>query len=102
VSWSDTSDRIANFTLRKIWGVESPNSANTETEWQKCPQTLNISVETDQGVKMIALTLLTLKVYNEKIRHQVAGKLQFNTDEEVQSYYLKTGFGSYYGQKESL
>lgn len=43
----------------------------------------------------ITLTLLNLENYNAHVREWVVGQISFNSDEELQQYYLKTNFLAY-------
>jgi hypothetical protein len=58
-------------------------------EWKKCPQRIDVLLENSDGNKIITLTLMTLQAYNENVRAQVAGQPTFQSDNEVQSYYLR-------------
>jgi|ERR1700722_438586 len=42
----------------------------------------------------ITLTKLILDIYNKSVKHWVAGKISFHSNEELQEYYLNTVFGS--------
>ncbi len=52
-----------------------------------------IEITTDEGEK-IKFVMLTLKIFNEKVRDKVGGKT-FATDQEVQDFYLNKNFGIY-------
>lgn len=90
--WEDTSDRSKSFVLEKIFGLPSPDSGGERLDWQQCPSMIRFRVQTDKKKAIIELTLMTLEVYNEKVRQQVAGSPVFHSDRDVQSYYLNTNF----------
>lgn len=78
--WDDTTPgRGRSF---RITNVEM-NQAETPPK--------KIEITTDDG-KKVTLTYLTLDVYNKNVREKVVGKLNFNSDQEVQAYYLTTDF----------
>lgn len=53
-----------------------------------------ISILTREG-EIVILTLLTLHLYNEKVKRYVAGSPEFCSTEEIQQYYLTTNFDLY-------
>lgn len=58
------------------------------------PSEDKIEITTEEGDKVI-LKLLTLPIYNEKIRRWAAHQPIFNSDNELQDYYLTTNFELY-------
>lgn len=44
---------------------------------------------------VVILSILTLALFDEKVRHRVAGNLQVKTDKELSDYYLNTNFYIY-------
>lgn len=49
-----------------------------------------IAIQTSDGV--VILSLLTLSIYNDKIKPYAWGSPSFASDEELQTYYLDTYF----------
>lgn len=84
--WEDTTDRKVHFRFSKIIGL--PLSKENRLEWDQCPKQISILIQNGTDKKTITLTLMSLQVYNTNVRIQVAGQLRFNTDQEVQSFYL--------------
>jgi hypothetical protein len=49
-----------------------------------------IDIITENNV--VTLTPLTLKTYNEKVRDKLAGKPEFNNDDELKQFFLQFNF----------
>lgn len=84
--WEDTSRGTSvDFADLKFDGKGYVDSLS------RSPTTIAI-VSSDNNTYL--LTKLTLKLYNEKLKHEVAGgeSLSFKDDKSLQSYYLKTNF----------
>lgn len=47
---------------------------------------------TGKNSEVVLLTLLTLKIYNERLKHLVGGHPEFSSDEELMNHYLNTNF----------
>lgn len=80
VWWDDTNPtRGRSFRVKKvdIKGADNPPK--------------KIELITDEG-KKVTLLYLTLEVYNQNVRDKVVGNINFNTNEEVQKFYLTTDF----------
>jgi len=92
-TWEDTSDRVHTTTLKKILGITQ--SESTPIEWQQCPTRVDMWLQGEKPTKKISFTLLTLQIYNDKVRDLVAGNLKFKSDDEVQSYFLTTNFSRF-------
>lgn len=75
VEWEDT-DRGGYIKFQKI-------------EISKTHKQIRI---TGKAGEVILLTLLTLKIYNEKLKHRVSGHPEFSSDDELMNYYLNTNF----------
>lgn len=86
ISWKDTT-RIRSFITASI--STSPAEALTEGIDPE-----SISVTTSDGMKL-NLQLMTLPLYNEKVKDQVVGQISFDSDEDLINYYLNTDFYSY-------
>jgi hypothetical protein len=54
----------------------------------------SIRIKTVEGEEIL-LTLLTLKRFIDKVEPLVEGTVSFNSDKELQDYYLNTNFSSY-------
>lgn len=78
IAWDDTSKgKTIEFTEIK-YDEENP------------PKKIEIIV----GEKHLSLISLSLEIYNQFVRHRVAGEIEFNSDQAVQDYYQKTSFES--------
>ena len=82
IEWEDTS-----------WGTrfEVMSIQFKQEKTDLFPQQIIISLKNGEA---ITLQKLTLSIYDEKVKHWVMGKIAFNSDEELQNYYLTTAFGS--------
>jgi hypothetical protein len=86
VSWEDTGHgRIIRFSKILVDGKEIQDQPT------EIPERIEI---TGQNGQVYQLVKLTLPIFNEKLKHVVAGggSLNFNNDEELQEYYLKADF----------
>lgn len=83
IEWEDTS-----------WGTrfEIADIDMDKGETDEYPR--EIKIRTKEGQKII-LSLLNLENYNRHVKEWVVGQKNFNSDEELQQYYLKTDFLSY-------
>lgn len=81
IEWEDTS-----------WGTRFEAQAIKVEKGENDIFPNKIIVTLKDG-ETITLTKLVLENYNKNVRHWVAGKISFQSDEELQKYYLKTIFG---------
>jgi len=88
IEWEDTS-RGTTFRTKKI---EILNPKTAEAGEKSVPNEIEILTGKDET---ITLQLLSLKIFNEKVRDRVAGKPEFHSDQELREYYLYTNFETY-------
>lgn len=83
IAWEDTSS-LRQFMITSI---------------QTMPDDLKESppkiIEVTTHNCTFTLKLLTLKLYNEKVKAHVAGQLSFDSEADLISYYLNTNFCVY-------
>lgn len=85
-----------------------PVVSGKRIEWQDtsrgiCLEITNINFEEDEEKidivttdgEAITLVMLTLELYNEKVKRHVTGSPEFHSTEELQNYYLRTNFDLY-------
>ena len=85
--WNDTTERMHHLGFSKILGLPARESARIEID--KCPQRIDILVKNENDKQIITLTLMTLDVYNKNVKALVAGQPTFQTDQELQAFYLQ-------------
>ena len=86
IAWEDTSNgRILSFANILINGQEF------QTEIKDIPTHITII---DLNGETYSLVKLTLAIFNDRLRKTVAGseELNFQSDQEIQEYYLHTNF----------
>ena len=86
IAWEDTSNgRILSFANILINGQEF------QTEIKDIPTHITII---DLNGETYSLVKLTLAIFNDRLRKTVAGseELDFQSDQEIQEYYLHTNF----------
>lgn len=86
IEWEDT-DRGSHASIEKIRFTPSPKE-HPEAIPEK------IEIITNEG-EPITLRKLTLPLYDKEVREYVAGKPKFESEEELQKYYLDTNFQDY-------
>ena len=86
--WNDTTERMAHIGFSKILGL--PQSRENRERTSCCPKRI-VLILNATGASTITLELLTLQIYNECVRAKVAGQPSFQTDEELQSFFLSLG-----------
>ncbi len=79
ITWEDTS---RGFSARLATLV-------TNSEEGQEPDVIEV---TTQDKKNIRLVKLTLDIYNTHVKGRVAGHPKFDSDQEIQNYYLNTSF----------
>jgi hypothetical protein len=90
ISWEDTG-RGRSFQFNQINLI--PEDINyLDMDKKIIPGRINFT--TVRG-KKIQLAVLTLAIFNNKIKDSVAGPLNFQSDEELINYYLNTNFFTY-------
>lgn len=83
IIWEDTASGMAlPFTEIEIL----PNPSTKEPK--------KIEIITPDSEKVVFL-FLTVKLFNQKVRHRVAGNLIFKSDHDLQKYYQHTNFYAY-------
>lgn len=84
VEWFDTSRGNA-FQIKQL--IISPDLKDrTFGKWPS-----KIEMVTDSG-KRITLVLLDIRIYNEKIKSMLARSPEFNSDQDLEEYFLNTNF----------
>ena len=94
VAWEDTSNgRVVKCSRVLLDGepMESKIAINSSI-----PEKIEF-IGVDPKSERYKFVKLTNKIFDEKIRYEVAGgeSLNFKTDQELQDYYLKTNFMGY-------
>ena len=88
IAWEDTSNgRILRFSKILLDGEEM------QGKLEKIPETIEFISKDNEIYKLVKLTV---SLFNQELKEHVAGgeSLKFQTDEELQNYYLKTDFYS--------
>lgn len=86
MEWGDTS-RGSHVELDSIKFTPSPRE-----QPGSIPE--KIEILSKRGEKL-TLIFLSLELYNNKVKKRVAGRPEFNSQEELQNYYLNTNFQAY-------
>lgn len=89
ISWEDT-ERGSFFIFETI----NLNRDDIQEYQDKKIPPKRIKFKTNKG-KEIELELLTSEVFDRSIKNNVAGSLSFQSNEELQNYYLNQQFSSY-------
>lgn len=91
-SWGDTSNgRTVRFSKIKINGEEMKANLGLNVEGKDLPERIEILAINGNLYKLVKLTI---DIFNKELKERVAGGegLNFNSEEELQSYYLQTDF----------
>ncbi len=89
ITWGDTS-RGTYLEIKEIELI--PEAEKLPVAEENPPREIVIITPDGSRIKLVKLTK---DVYEQYVRERVAGKPEFESDDAVQQYYLKTNFDVY-------